>query len=467
MAWLLAIYGSLSLSTYLSWHFQGKNTITGDEPHYLVMASGIVKHGTLEQTLPYTEEFQSREIYGNGLAPLEATPSPGNTHAVQGPRGLFNVHNAGLPLLLALPFLLGGVVGAKLAMILFGGTALAVVWKISGVYSADPGVRLLATLATCVGLPLVPASNQIYPDILAGVIALSGLYWFMTSATERSLVLEGLWAGAIAALPWLQIKLAATSLLLIVALAIRITAGSKGIKRPLLMSSIAVVFWVGLGCYHQYAFGNLAGPYQSGALQVNKTALMVLAGLHVDQNQGFLLQNPIMFVGLFFVGALFARDRQVSFLWALVFLSLMVPNAMHSAWYGGWSLSGRFGWSAAIVFSLPTVFGLITLVTTRRRTFWAVGASSIALQGYYFFRYLDGSLDLYNRRPFTPFDDYSIYFRPISYWLPAMYNSDWAYGHPPNHSWVFLVLLVLVLGFVFPPSTEAGSARTGSRHLTA
>ena len=67
----LLIYGIFSLATLFSWQSKGINTVTGDEPHYLVMSSGIAKQGSLEQTAPYMEEFKAREIYKHGLAPIE------------------------------------------------------------------------------------------------------------------------------------------------------------------------------------------------------------------------------------------------------------------------------------------------------------------------------------------------------------------------------------------------------------
>jgi hypothetical protein len=219
---VILIYLFFSLTTLFSWYKKEINTITGDEPHYLVMASGIIKQGSFEQTAPYQEEFKNREIYKHGLAPKDSQPSPENTHAILGPHGLFNIHNIGLPLLLALPFLFGGVLGAKLFMVFLSTTAVIVAWKFSSHFSENETNRLLAVIATTISLPLIPASNQIYPDVLAGSIALLGLYWFFTAHFERTQVIEGLLASTVAFLPWLQIKFAATCLVLIISTAAKI-----------------------------------------------------------------------------------------------------------------------------------------------------------------------------------------------------------------------------------------------------
>jgi hypothetical protein len=37
--------------------------------------------------------------------------------------------------------------------------------------------------------------------------------------------------------------------------------------------------------------------------------------------------------------------------------SLIVPNSLHPAWYGGMSFAGRFNWPGAVVFMVPTLAG--------------------------------------------------------------------------------------------------------------
>ena len=94
---LLLIYLALSLTAFFAWKRTGANSVTGDEPHYLVMTSGIVKYGSLEQTRPYQDELEKNDLFKSGLP---------DTHALPGPNGFFNVHNIGLPVLLAVSFLL-------------------------------------------------------------------------------------------------------------------------------------------------------------------------------------------------------------------------------------------------------------------------------------------------------------------------------------------------------------------------
>lgn len=444
----LFVYSIFALVTFSFWQARNIYTVTGDEPHYLVMSNGIIQYGSLEQTAPYKEEFKAREIYKHGLAPEDAQPSPENTHAVLGPNGLFNVHNIGLPLLLAVPFLLGGVLGAKLMMVFIGSLVVIAAWKFSSHFSENKIHRFWAVIAATISLPLIPASNQIYPDILAGLIALIGLFWFFTVSKRRTAGLEALLAATVVFLPWLQIKFAATCIVLVLSITAKIYFQSRDIKRIIRILIIAGASCLALAAYNYYAFGKISGPYQTGALEVSKTSLMVLLGLHIDQNQGFLLQNPLNLIGILAIGWMYRHNRTFSLIWALVFLSLIIPNALHPNWYGGGSFSGRFQWSAATVFTILTLYGLLVIAKSNKKIFKALIFGGVILQSYFFYHYTFGGANLYNKSAETWFDTYSIFYYPIHGWLPMLYDSSWAYEYWPNYSWMLLSTALLLAGFL-------------------
>ena len=178
---LIILYLIFSISTYTIWEVKNHNQLTGDEPHYLVMANGISKYHSFEQTKPYEEEFINREIYPPGLNPNNQDPIPSskNTHAVMGPNGLFNVHNIGLPLLLAMPYKIFGIEGCKTFMILNGGFIVFLIWKIISLLCPSKNITFLAILPLAISNPLIFASNQIYPEFPAATISLIGLYWIV------------------------------------------------------------------------------------------------------------------------------------------------------------------------------------------------------------------------------------------------------------------------------------------------
>ncbi|MBP7735692.1 MAG: hypothetical protein KA369_06930 [Spirochaetes bacterium] len=444
---LIGIYLLLWAVILIAWHKNDINSVNGDEPHYLVMAHGIVTYGSFEQTRPYKDEFSKRSIFKKGLAPQDSNPSPENTQAVLGPHGLYNIHNIGLPIIISLPYKFGGVAGAKIFMVLIGVTAILFTWNITGIFSANTKIRFLSTLALCIALPLLPASNQIYPDLPAGIVSLSGLYWFMTLDRKRPIFQEFIWAAAIVFLPWLHIKFSMACALLIIALMIKKFILFKDMKGISILAVLSVLSSFILFAYNYYAFNRLSGPYPTGTFEFSGTSIMVLFGLHADQNQGFLMQNLILLIGLGSIGGLYRRDRATAIIWLFVYASLLIPNAFLLNWYGGTSFSGRFGWSAAVVFFLPTALGLARIDEYSSKLFKTIIAITVLLQAYFFFNYALCHLDLYNKPPLTMLDSYSLFYHPIQKWFPAFYCTNWAYRYTPNYAWGVLIALLVASGF--------------------
>lgn len=451
---LLTIHFCLTLLTFVVWESKQHYSVTGDEPHYLVMASGIIRHGQLEQTIPYQEEFKTKAIYKSGLAPADAIPSPQNTHTVQGPHGLYNVHNVGLPLLLAVPFLLGGVIGAKIFMILASGLGVVLAWKISALFSQQTNNRFWAVVAVAVALPLLPASNQIFPDLLAGLLALTGIYWLFTMEKQRYFLMECLLMTAVAFLPWLQIKFGLTAALLGMGILYAHYRANHHLARLTGLSLVALGSMILLIAYNWHAFGNPFGPYSlppynERNVEFNLTALMVFFGLFLDQNHGLLFQNPIMFVGIFALGSFFRTYTYNSLLWLLVFLSLLIPNALHPSWYGAESFSGRFMWSAAMVFLLPTLFSLLKLSVNHRHLFRFLVISSILLQSWLYVTYTfhSDTTNLYNRVHLWIFS-YPIFYPDIYDFLPVLYDISNVWKTGVNYSWLLVTFSLLSTGIL-------------------
>lgn len=487
-AGILLLYLVAALTTLHAWQSAGF-TLTGDEPHYLVIARGILVDHTLEQTVPYREAFAQGLFFGGAST---EPPTPANTHAYLGPNGLFNIHNVGLPLLIALPYGALGVVGVKVFLVLVGGVALILLWKISGVFvrPVEGGravvgrtvVRAVTVGAVGLGMPLLPGANQVFPDIPAGVLCLVGLYGVLT-VVRRPLVWREVLTGiAVGYLPLLQIKFALPALVLVVSLAVAIvrreTAGAPpqgahqegaqqerrgnlrgaGLARGLRRAAAVVVpFVVLLGIlfdYNLYAFSNLTGPYDSGAFEVGPAALMSFEGLVIDQNQGLLFQSPIAFAGLIGAGLMFARRRCFTLAWVLVLLALLVPNALLANEYGGYSLNGRFQWPAALVFAVATIFALGRLAAARPLAWAVVSAVGLAVSAGFWalltlsptFLEFGGRL-LYRQDPLPWLLEYSVFYFPLQNALPALYDPGWAAGFPPNTVWAVVVLVLLVVGF--------------------
>src|SRR5690606_34442446 len=154
-----------------------------------------------------------KAIYSSGL-PAYDPQQPHVSHMVAGPNGAYSVHNIGLPALIAIPYQLFGIVGVKAWLVLLSSLAVLVAWHISGVFLSHPAQRALTVSAVTLGLPLVPAAGQIFPDVIGGIACLHTLYWMLTAKKRRRAVTLFGYSVLLALVPWLQIRFAAPVALL-------------------------------------------------------------------------------------------------------------------------------------------------------------------------------------------------------------------------------------------------------------
>ena len=439
---LVALYLVVSGATFARFYTANWYPVTGDEPHYLVMASGIVHDHTLEQTLPYEQEFNSRTIYPEGLAPPGSITSPANAAVYPGPHGLFNYHDAGLPFLLAPGFALGGVLGAKLEMVLLLASVVAVAGWLSLKEISSLPIALAVGAAVSIGLPLLPAASQVYPDLPGGAITLGVLAIFIAGAKRRALLADVGIAFALGLLPWLHLKFLAAAMILVVAYALRFVRLAQNRRLGIFLGVFFTLLGL-LGFYNLYAFGHILGPYASITGNAANAA-MVLLGLLVDQHQGIFAQQPLYLLGAFWmVRCAFTRQ-----LWAwltlLLFMSFYVPNGIFPNLYGGYAFAGRFQWSASMLLIIPSVFALKRIWSRRPRVAVMLTVGALVLQAIFALEYLVKRFDFYTVVGNTWLSQYPSLWGPLAKFMPALYDSSWAYSYWPNLIAVVLLVIAVV-----------------------
>jgi len=422
-----------------------KVAVTGDEPHYLVVADGLLPTFEVEQSGPYSREFRNRTISPGGLAARTSIPAEDNTHAVMGPRGLFNVHNLGLPALLSVPYLLGGEMFARFFLILFATLGVAI---LSLIAPQEPYRSWSLTVSSLVlGLPLLVASSQIYPDLPAGVLCLVCLGVVAQPERANTRTWKVASAVAVSLLPWLHIRFGALSLVCLVSLAItmRRRAGPSSfwlvVVPPFLLSIGLLAF------YNDYAFGSVVGPYESDDVQATGFTAMQFVGLLIDQNQGLLVQQPLLLVGVYAIGrGIRERSALMTTASALVATSLLT-NSTHWSLYGGWSFNGRFGWTAFLPFSVLALAGLGRLGERHPRLFVAVISTGVAIQLRYLIGVVLQDRDLLPHAIGSWSGTYSAFWRPFEEMLPIFTQVDVAFTRPANLIGISLVGLLFLVGF--------------------
>ena len=455
LLWLLIVYYAVSALTLVVWESRGVYTATGDEPHYLVIADALMLDGTTDVTEAYRREIDDPRWYSMGLAAPGSPLQPPSAHVVATGGGFHSWHGLGVGALVAIPAQTLGIEGARWVMVAIASLGVALAWVIAGRFLPTQALRIGATAAVALAYPLLLAGTQIYPDVPGGVLLLGVLTWWVMPAA-RSSTRWTLVAGiAAAVVPWLGSRFLLPGTISVLALA---WANRSRRKQLVSVAVPAALSAASLITYHLTAFGNLLGPPTEGTLAFGREFWVLLPGLLLDQNQGWLWANPVLWVALPGVVVLWRHSRSLSGLWGALAASLWVPAAAHPGLYGLGSFNGRYVWPVAILAVLPALAALGAAARRAPRATWAVIAAGLAFQTYLVALsvFIGGTapgssagLDLYTRPPGTWLESYSAWWFPVERLLPAWYDPGWAFAYLQNWVWLAIVVamvLIAVLG---------------------
>lgn len=443
---VVAIAFAINVVALLIWNARGLYGLTGDEPHYLVISDALWSFGSIDVGAAYLKEALIPNFYSLGLAPegvaLGTDWSWG--HVVESSNGVFSWHGVLIGWLLAVPLGLFGVLGAKITMVALGAGIVLVVYLLSGLITESVRLRCVMSLVVAVTYPLLLASNQIFPDLPAGGLALLGIYWLMREVSGRrsGFVVTFLVTFIVALLPWVGIKYAPIAAVLLIA----ILVASRQRLAVVLASGISALL---LMAFQWYAYNSPLGAFAQGVVEYGPEFWLRLTGLVLDQNQGFLLYSPLLWLGLFGIASLFRYSRLVGVVWLLSVFLFLIPSAAHPGSYGGGSFVGRYGWGTALLFVVPT---LMVLAQLPRRWFVAASVASLLFSAWIFLTqvvvggsYPGGpvALDLYTKTPDTWLESYSVFYFPLQQFVPALYNSGWAWSFWTNWVWIVVAFGVI------------------------
>ena len=447
---VVAVAFAVNLAALLIWNARGLYGLSGDEPHYLVISDALWSFRSFDVSAAYLKEALIPQFYSLGLAPsgvsLGSDWSWG--HVVESSNGVFSWHGVLVGWFLAVPLGLFGILGAKIAMIALGAGFAWVVYLLSGQILTSVRLRLAVSLVLVLTFPLLLASNQIFPDLPAGGLALLGLYWLIweVKGAKARPVVTFVIAFLVALLPWVGIKYAPIAAVILIALLIV----SKSKVSVVLAGAVSAAL---LMAFQWYAYDSPFGAFAEGVVEYGPEFWLRLSGLVLDQNQGFLFYSPLLWLGLLGIVPLFRFSRLVGVVWLVSVLLFLIPSAAHPGSYGGGSFVGRYGWGAALLFFVPTIFVLASL--SRR---WLIGVlgGSLVFSAWIFVTqvFIGGSypggpvaLDLYTKATDTWLESYSIFFFPLQKLFPAFYDPAWAWTYSVN--WVWAAALIGVIAFSF------------------
>ena len=447
------------------WSTTGRARLTGDEPHYFIMAASLLRDGDLDVRNNFDEDETAREIYGQ-------VPE----RHVQTYNGRqYSNHAPGLSALLVLPFAVGGIVAGRLLLCFLITPILGwACWRwLAG--RAPPRDLALAIAGVLLCPVILLGSGQVYGDLLAGVVIVALAVWLWnrvdrdeTAAPQRrspvAWMLFGLAAGL---LPWLHMKyLAVTALLgLLAAWQIRVERPWRDVssRSPWWgYASAGACLLIGPATFLAYQVAIHGRPLAGLGGQMTRApylvALEYLIGEHLDQSHGLFWHQPLFLAGLIALGWMIRVRHPLVIFWLLLYGSLMVPPALLAEW-GGMPL-GRFNWGGIWLWLLPIGWWMRAERASLERHVRPVVLTAFAYQAILACRWIPNPTDLIQLPPSSlVWARDSLFPLPVRYIFPHFYLSAGDGGrvvpyleYLPNLIWVAAAVLLLVTGWMW--STE-------------
>jgi hypothetical protein len=342
-AWLLLLVAG-ALYAGVGLHYAAGLQVSGDEPHYLVMAQSLWRDHDLDLRNEY-----------DGEAWAEFAPGPLRPHwgAPRADGRPFPAHSPGLPLLLAPAYAALGRSGCVLLMALVAAAAALVCRRLARQLTGDGAVSLAAWL-TAVGPPLFFYSFHLYTEAPSALAAFGSLALLLGAPGPASAAVAAL---AAATLPWLHVKMIPAAAVLGLVALVRLRG--RALAAFLLVAGTA---GLSFGLYYWSVFG-VASPlalYGGVPADARELSGRTLAGLLLDRSFGLLPIAPVFLLAL--AGLPGVADRRAAWPHALVGLAVLAPVLSWRMWWGGQCPPARF-----LVPMLPFLAVAIALRLARSR----------------------------------------------------------------------------------------------------
>lgn len=320
----------------------------GDEPHYLIITQSLLLDGDLQIENNHRRgDYQA--YYGGELAP----------HYVRTGRGgaIYSIHAPGLPAIVLPAFALGGYRGVVAFLVLLAAAGSALAWWVSWLATRNVPAAWFGWAAVTLSITAVFHSFSVYPDGLAGVLTLTGV-WALLRAEKgdsppfpfdsgKRGTVPFFWHGvALAVMPWLHSRLAVLATTAGAVILLRLSRLPHAAAKAVAFLSIpaaSALLWLG---YFIAVYGapDPSAPYGAGEIGSIVWIPGGLAGLFFDQRFGLFPYAPVLVFAIagFIPMLLGPATRRL----ALELLFVMVPYLLtvgqFPMWWGGNSAPARF-----------------------------------------------------------------------------------------------------------------------------
>src|SRR5215218_3502494 len=189
----------VAFATYLAVYDAMNPSTTGDEPHYLLVAESIAFDGDVDMRNDYASRERTLRVVN--VFPLDYNVQA----AVYKDSGeLRPLHGVGLSALLAPAVGLGGLTGARVAMVLIAALLAHQLYFLLKDLGLRRRYRIAAWIAVAFCMPVVPFTSQIYPELPGALIVILVLRIILRRPSSPWALAMG--SLATSALFWLHVR---------------------------------------------------------------------------------------------------------------------------------------------------------------------------------------------------------------------------------------------------------------------
>lgn len=322
------VFGFIIYILIISYTYSSHALPKGDEVHYLVTSSSIVK----DLDIKLENNYQNHEY------PAEYKTI--DKHTIVGTDGHeYLYHGLGLyPFLISPGYAVFERFGAVLINSILAVLLLIQIYKLIVENTQNTKIATAVTAIFMFTLPIAQYSFLIFPEIVGAFLILYSFRRLMTNNQPNLLTVL-----AIGILPWIHVRLLPPAMFLMLIWGYRVFKAKFKKGYFYLFFSCFVICLYFLFLNFIYGSFNPTKPYQMLNIPTGSgNILFNWLNMLIDRQYGLLVYSPFfIFIIPGFITWFTQKPKQVLILWGLMF-SYLLPVSSYYDWNGGYSPPSRY-----------------------------------------------------------------------------------------------------------------------------
>ncbi len=333
---------------------RGKFSVSGDEPHYLMIAESLLSDHDLDLSNNYANGD------GRWFAVKDLAPGP---HTVRKPDGAaWSVHDIGVAVVLLPAYAVttrlaayapegllarfrmsrGLFAYALISLVMAAGVAVGLSWLLRGLARIAPArVAIAVTLVIGLAPPVFSHAFLVFPDTPALVVTCAVVWVLCVRPEEWTRGRMAALILAVGSLPWLHRRLSflTLGLAIVIFLHCRSWFAARTTGERITLAGLFLVPQIALHVWTFNAWGHLGGPHMLAGLPFNPARWQHGSlGLLFDRERGLFGYAPFYLI----VPACFALTWRETRLLLVPIVLAAAPMTIYADWTAGFSPAARF-----------------------------------------------------------------------------------------------------------------------------